>query len=304
MPDPRGRVPPSPVRQALVTASLVALAVLAFAGNSLLTRQALAGGAIGPGPFVGLRLVSGALLLALLLARRPAEILPRRADLPGIGALLLYALAFTWAYLGLGASTGALILFSSVQLTLVLLAHLRGTRLSGREAAGMVLALAGLALLLAPGLTAPPLGGALLMALAGMGWGLYTLLGRGTADPLALTARNFVGAAPVGLLLLLLGLARSGPLQLEGVLLAIASGALASGIGYALWYAVLPRLSVAMAGSAQLLVPLVTAAGGVLWLGEPLTLRFAFVCLLILCGVWLTRRPSPRPAITPAHGTD
>lgn len=292
------------LQKTLVTVVLVALAILAFAGNSLLTRQALAGGAIAPGAFVGLRLASGAVLLALLLARRPAEILPRRADLPGIGALLLYALAFTWAYLGLGAATGALILFSSVQLTLVLLAHLRGTRLTGREAAGMVLALAGLALLLAPGLTAPPLGGALLMALAGVGWGFYTLLGRGAVNPLALTARNFIGAAPVGLVLLLLGLTRSGPLQLEGVLLAIASGAVTSGIGYAVWYAVVPCLSVAMAGSAQLLVPLVTAAGGVLWLGEPLTLHFAIVCLLILTGIWLTRRPPARPAITSVHEPD
>lgn len=292
------------LQKTLVTVVLVALAILAFAGNSLLTRQALAGGAIAPGAFVGLRLASGAVLLALLLARRPAEILPRRADLPGIGALLLYALAFTWAYLGLGAATGALILFSSVQLTLVLLVHLRGTRLTGREAAGMVLALAGLALLLAPGLTAPPLGGALLMALAGVGWGFYTLLGRGAVNPLALTARNFIGAAPVGLVLLLLGLTRSGPLQLEGVLLAIASGAVTSGIGYAVWYAVVPCLSVAMAGSAQLLVPLVTAAGGVLWLGEPLTLRFVLVCLLILTGIWLTRRPLARPAITSVHEPD
>jgi len=140
--------------------------------------------------------------------------------------------------------------------------------------------------LLAPGATAPPLFPALLMALAGVAWGIYTMLGKGAADPFARTARNFIGAAPIALLgLLAVPISAPGP---HGVLLAVASGALTSGLGYVIWYAVLPGLNVATAGAAQLLVPVVAAAGGVLWLGESLSLKLAAVTALILTGIWLT----------------
>jgi len=272
--------------------TLTALAILAFAGNSLLTRWALADADIGAAEFVGLRLLSGAVMLALLTLRHPATILPRPAILPGpadlggIMALLIYGEAFTFAYLSLGAATGALILFATVQLTLAAIATLRGTPPSGRDRIGLLIAFAGMAWLLAPGATTPPLFPALLMGLAGIAWGVYTMLGRGAADPFARTARNFIGAAPVALLILLV-VPLSAPTR-DGVLLAIASGAITSGLGYVIWYAVLPDLKVATAGAAQLLVPVVAAAGGILWLGESLSLKLAAVTIVILGGIWLT----------------
>lgn len=274
--------------------ALTALAILAFAGNSLLTRWALAGADIGAAEFVGLRLASGAVMLALLSWQQRAAILPRRADLGGILALLIYGEAFTFAYLDLGAATGALILFATVQLTLAGIATLRGAAPSSRDRVGLLIAFAGMAWLLAPGASTPPLVPALLMALAGIAWGVYTMLGRGSADPFARTARNFIGAAPLALLILL-----AVPLtmpNLDGVLLAIASGAITSGLGYVVWYAVLPELKVATAGAAQLLVPVVAAAGGILWLGEDLSLKLAAVTAIILGGIWLTTS-APRTPI-------
>ncbi|MBK8160319.1 MAG: DMT family transporter [Rhodospirillaceae bacterium] len=278
--------------------ALTALAILAFAGNSLLTRWALAPlpdgvPAIGAAEFVTLRLVAGALMLALLALRQRADVLPRRADLGGVLSLLAYGEAFTFAYLTLGAATGALILFATVQLTLALWATLRGTPLSGRDRLGLVIAFAGMAWLLAPGATAPPLVAALLMVLAGIAWGIYTMLGKGAADPFARTARNFIGAAPLALLLL--PFAQLTVPTFHGAALAIASGAVTSGLGYVVWYAVLPRLKVATAGAAQLLVPVVAATGGILWLGESLSLKLAAVTVLVLGGIWLTiHAPKPR----------
>lgn len=266
--------------------ALTALAILAFAGNSLLTRWALAGSDIGAAEFVGLRLVSGAVMLAILSLRQRAAVLPRRADLGGVVSLLVYGEAFTFAYLSLGAATGALILFATVQLTLAAIATLRGAPPSGRDRLGLLIAFAGMAWLLAPGATTPPLVPALLMALAGIAWGVYTMLGRGAADPFARTARNFIGAAPLALMIML-AVPLTAP-TLNGVALAIASGAITSGLGYVIWYTVLPALKVATAGAAQLLVPVVAAAGGIFWLGESLSLKLAAVTVVILGGIWLT----------------
>lgn len=272
---------------------LTGLVVLAFAGNSLLTRLALLAPGISPGQFAGVRLLSGAVVLALLAQYRQASPWPKRADVPGIVSLSVYAVAFTFAYVHVGAATGVLILFPAVQLTIALLAIRSGTVPSSRQAFGMLLALAGIFWMLAPGAQAPPLVPGLMMALGGIAWGVYTMCGRGAQDPLALTARNFAGAVPLAIVLMLVP-----PLDVpdvRGVSLALASGMVTSGLGYALWYSVLPSLNVATAGAVQMLVPLVTAAGGVLWLGEPLSLRFGLVAAVIVCGIWLTTgTPQPR----------
>jgi drug/metabolite transporter (DMT)-like permease len=271
----------------LKTFVLAALAILAFAGNSLLTKMALAVPGMDAAPFVVIRLASGAIVLAALMLRKPSQMLPKRADLPGVLALLAYAVAFTLAYVRLGVATGALILFSTVQITLAVLAAIKGTPPSLREGAGLLIALAGLAILLMPGLTTPPLLGAALMIAAGIAWGVYTLLGRGATDPVPRTARNFIGAAPLACLLLLAF--PHAHVTLRGVWLAVASGAITSGLGYVIWYAVLPRLSVAIAGAAQLLVPVITAAVGILLLNEGFTLKFGLVAVLVLGGIWLAK---------------
>lgn len=214
------------------TLLLTVLAMLAFAGNSLLCRAALKDTAIDAVSFTALRLFSGALMLAVLLhlRRRPAT--PARGGWRGAAALFVYAAAFSYAYVQLDAGTGALLLFGAVQVTLLLAGLLRGERLGGQALLGFLLALGGLLFLLLPGASAPPLGGALLMLLSGLAWGLYTLLGRGGGDPLAVSAGNFLRALAFAALLLL---AFHGQLRLDGAGLAYAllSGALAPRLGRA-----------------------------------------------------------------------
>jgi drug/metabolite transporter (DMT)-like permease len=275
------------------TAGLALFAILAFAANSLLTRRALAGGEIGPGAFVAIRLASGALMLAVLSGRRADRLVPDRADLGGIASLLGYAVAFTFAYVQLGAAVGALILFPTVQLTLLVIAVWRGDVPSAREGTGSALALAGIVCLLAPAARTPSMMAAGLMATAGVSWGFYTSLGRGATDPLARTTRNFLGAAPFVLPLALLQTVHHATALGAG--LAIVSGAVSSALGYALWYAVLPRLSASAAGTAQLLVPAITALAGVAWLGERPSIGLVVSSALILSGVAITTGLYPRP---------
>jgi drug/metabolite transporter (DMT)-like permease len=274
------------IKDAAKTFALTGVAILAFAGNSLLTRIALTRPEIAASQFVGIRLISGAMMLALLNLRQRSAIWPRYADIPGTASLFIYAVAFTFAYKTLGAASGALILFPTVQLTLVVVATLRGSPPSARQQLGMVTAVAGLLVLLGPRSSAPPLGGAILMGLAGVAWGMYTLLGRDAINPFARTARNFLGAAPLALIVMLV--IESPKPTTEGVILAIASGAITSALGYVVWYAALPRLNVATAGAAQLLVPVITAVGGVGWLGETPSLAMMVAIALILGGVALT----------------
>jgi drug/metabolite transporter (DMT)-like permease len=283
-------------KTAAKTLALTALVICAFAGNSLLTRLALAPAEISASHFVGIRLISGAVVLALLGVRHQSEILPRGADIPGIASLLVYAMAFTFAYVSLGVATGALILFPTVQLTLALIATFRGTPPTARARTGLLIAFAGLVVMLAPRSTAPPPAAALMMALAGIAWGAYTYLGRGAANPFARTARNFIGAAPFALFVML-AFAAPTP-SMKGVILAIASGAITSALGYVVWYAVLPRLNMATAGATQLLVPVITAAGGVFWLGETPSIALVSAACLVLSGIWLTLGPPKqlRPA--------
>ena len=278
-------VRPSPLR----IASLATLSVLAFAGNSLLCRLALAQTRIDVASFTGIRLLAGASVLWMLVMLRRS-----RTAQPGLRgetgnwtsalALFAYAAAFSLAYTQLSTATGALLLFGSVQATMIGVGHWRGERMAPLQVAGLCLALAGLVALLLPGLSAPPLSAALLMASAGIAWGVYSLRGRHAGDPLATTAGNFLRTLPFAALLVALMLGRLVP-DASGIVYAIASGALTSGIGYALWYAVLPHLGALRAAVLQLSVPVIAAAGGLLLIQEPITLRFVLCSVAILGGV-------------------
>ena len=272
------------------TLALTAAALTAFAANSLLCRLALGAGTIDAASFTSLRIVSGALMLALVLVlvpgRRGGE--PRRGWL-GPAMLFLYAIAFSYAYLELTAGTGALILFACVQITMLAAGIRGGERVRAAQWLGMACAFAGLAYLVFPGVTAPPPAGALAMALAGVAWGVYSLAGRGVANPLAATARNFRLAAPLALAVSLLWYS-SYHLTARGAVLAATSGALASGLGYVVWYAALPGLGATRAAFVQLSVPVLTAVAGVLLLSEPVTLRLVLAGAAILGGVALAVR--------------
>ncbi len=268
-------------------AALTLLALMAFAGNSLLCRAALRDTAIDPASFTLLRLVSGALMLALLVGvRGPAQL--RAGSWTSAAALFAYAIAFSYAYIGLSAGTGALILFGAVQASMIGWALLRGERFGVVQILGFALAVGGLVGLLLPGLSAPPLGAALLMLVAGMAWGVYSLRGRGAGNPTAITAGNFLRAAPMALAAsgFALVLAPAAvQVDVPGSLYAIASGALTSGLGYAIWYRVLPQLRASNAATVQLSVPVVTAVAGVLLLNEPLGLRLVLASIAVLGGV-------------------
>jgi drug/metabolite transporter (DMT)-like permease len=279
----------------LGTGVLTLLAMLAFAANSLLCRAALERGVIDAFSFTALRLSSGAILLMMLLWLPPRRRLS--GSLPMAAMLFLYMLGFSLAYRSLSAATGALLLFGAVQLTMLGAAFRGGERFGPRRWAGFLLAIGGMVYLLLPGLTAPDPLGAALMVIAGLAWGAYSLLGRGSADALADTAGNFLLATPAALLVL--GLAPvfgSEPLHLEpaGIALAIASGAVASGVGYVLWYAALPSLGAGRGATVQLSVPILAALGGVFLLSEPLTMRLFVAGAATLGGVWLALRHEPQ----------
>lgn len=280
-------LPPTP-RPVLASAALTLAAMIAFAANSLLCRAALAEGAIDATSFTSLRLVSGALVLWLLLALRRAPA-PSARPRPAAALLLFaYAIGFSLAYLQLTAATGALLLFGAVQGCMLVAALRAGERPKPLQWCGWLLALGGLVALLAPGLHAPaPLPAALMLG-AGIAWGGYSLIGRGSRDPVADTAHNFLRAAPMALAASLLALLLADPvLTIPGVLLALASGALASGLGYVLWYAALPALSATAAASVQLSVPALTALLAVLLLGEALQPRLLLAGPAILGGIAL-----------------
>ena len=267
------------------------LALTAFAANSLLCRAALGAGAVDPFSFTTLRLGGGAALLFLLQAGRGG--LPRAArDARASAALYVYALLFSVAYVQMATGTGALLLFGTVQLTMLGASLWRGTRPTRRGWTGLGLAVLGLVWLLLPGLAAPPMLAALAMAGAGVAWGAYSLCGASRGgDPIARTAWNFILAAPVAGAVGLL-VRTDVVLTTQGVALALMSGAVTSGLGYVAWYRALPGLSAIGASSAQLCVPLLAALGGILWLGEPFTMRLAVSSALILGGLALVLLPS------------
>jgi drug/metabolite transporter (DMT)-like permease len=269
------------------TAVLTGLALAAFASNSLLARAALRGGLVDAGSFTLVRLVAGALVLSLLAfrVRSPREVW-RSGGVPAAVALFGYALAFSLAYLRLDAGAGALILFGAVQVTMIGWGMARGHRPSSLEWLGLAVALAGLVLLVSPGLHAPDPAGAALMTLAGVGWGAYSLLGRGSADPVAANASGFLGSVPLAAAasLVLWELRHATPL---GLVLAAVSGAVTSGLGYAVWYAALRGLTPLRAAVLQLAVPVLAAAGGIAFLGERMTLRLAGAGGIVLGGIAL-----------------
>ena len=271
------------------------LALSCFAANSLLCRWALQDGAIDPVSFTTIRIASGAFVLAAL---APVG----RGSFRSSFLLLGYALLFAVAYQYLTASTGAMLLFAAVQTTMLTAAVRRGERLRAPQKVGLFFALGGVIWLLAPGLSAPPPAAALAMILSGVCWGGYSLRGRESdGSALAATAHHFVLALPFAVLV---SLARLPALHVtsEGVWLAIASGAVTSGLGYALWSRALRSLSATSAATAQLLVPVLTAAAGVAWLGESPSLRFLLASALVLTGVALTL-PSPlRRRVEWPHG--
>ncbi len=262
---------------------LVLLAMTAFAGNSLLCRAALRQTTLDAATFTLLRLISGALVLSLLARGRQTAI---SGSWLSALALFVYAGAFSLAYLTLTAGTGALLLFGAVQATMILTGLWAGERLNPGQVAGLALALSGLVILLLPGLAAPPLGGALLMLAAGVAWGVYSLRGRGVGNPLGATAGNFLRAVPLGLLLSLL-LSRWVHWDATGALYAVISGALASGLGYAVWYTAVRELSATRAATVQLSVPIIAATGGIVLLGEPLSGRLLLAAAVILSGIAL-----------------
>lgn len=275
---------------ALATLLLTAVAMLAFAANSLLCRIALRQGSIDPASFGAIRLAAGAAALLLVMRLRSRPRTAKAGDWPAAAMLFLYVACFSFAYLRLAAGSGALILFGMVQLTMFAAGLAAGERFKARGWLGLALAAGGLVLLLLPGVAAPSLAGAALMAVAGVAWGVYSLRGRQSGkkrtDPLAATAGNFVRATPLGIALWLAWAAR-GHVGARGVALALASGALTSGLGYVVWYAALPRLKALQAASVQLSVPLIAALGGVLLLDEAFTARLALAALAILGGIAL-----------------
>jgi drug/metabolite transporter (DMT)-like permease len=268
------------------TLILTALAMIAFAANSLLCRMALVGPVIDPSSFTTLRLAAGATMLALIVRAQPATSVPAHGDWIAAAMLFLYAIAFSFAYLWLSAGTGALILFGAVQLTMFAVGLRGGEHFAPLSWAGFIAAVLGLAYLVSPGITAPNPIGAALMAAAGVAWGVYSLRGRGVADPLRATAGNFLRSLPFTLIVsavLVDGLHASA----RGVALAIASGALTSGVGYVIWYAALRGLNATRAATVQLSVPVIAALGGTLLLSEPITLRLALSSAAVLGGIAL-----------------
>lgn len=281
-----GRAAPPAARPG-VSALLTLAALLCFAANSLLARAAIGGARADPATFTAVRLVSGAAALTLLAASRGGR--PAGGSWASASALLGYAGAFSLAYVRLPAGVGALLLFAAVQVTMIGAGVAQGARPSRRQWQGIALALTGLVHLTRPGARGADPAGAALMLLAGAAWGVYSLRGRAARDPLATTADNFVRATALALpLAAVLVLASGTRLTLPGLALAAASGALASGGGYTLWYAVMPSLGATRAAALQLAVPVIAAVAGVALLGEPVTARLAVSAIAILCGIALT----------------
>lgn len=261
------------------------LAMLAFAGNSIICRLALRDGAIDPASFTSVRLLAGAitLLLVFTLTRRNTNFRSHGSWLSAL-VLFLYAVAFSYAYISLSAGAGALILFAFVQATMIALALWSGDRPGATEWLGWLLAFAGVIWLVLPGVEAPPAGGALLMALSGVAWGVYSIRGRKESDALGSTTSNFL-LSVVFVMALVLATFANAQVSMRGVLLAVISGALTSGIGYVIWYAALDYLSTMQAALVQLSVPAIAAAGGVLLLAEPVSMRLLVSSALVLGGI-------------------
>jgi drug/metabolite transporter (DMT)-like permease len=277
------------------TLLLTALAMVAFAANSLLCRLALGAHEIDAASFTTIRVVAGALTLALIsyAQKRP----PSRANINWRTTLALFAymIFFSFAYISLGAANGALILFGSVQLTMFAVALSSGERFPALAWTGLAIAAAGLVYLVSPGLRAPDPLGAALMAIAGVAWGVYSLLGRGASDPLTATTMNFILCAPLVLIVSHFSLSQLH-VSPAGLAYAIGSGAIASGCGYVIWYAALRGLTAGRAATVQLSVPVIAAIGAVILLSEAITLRLVLASIATLGGVALVLVQRAAPA--------
>jgi len=283
------------------TLALTTSALVAFAANSVLCRLALGDTAIDATSFSTIRLISGAVALGLVLvATGRRNVARERGTWLSASMLFLYAIAFSFAYLSLSAGTGALILFGVVQATMILAGLISGERPHILQWLGLVIAVAGLVYLVFPGLAAPSPLGAALMALAGVAWGVYSLRGRKAGDPIAATTHNFLYAVPLALIASLV-MRTHIHLSAKGVLLALVSGALTSGIGYVIWYAALRGLTATRAALVQLVVPALAAVGGVLFLSEAVTIRLFISAVAILGGVILAMSVNGQ-VLRPAKG--
>lgn len=270
---------------------LTMLALIAFAANSVLCRMALGTAAIDAAGFTVIRLLAGSLVLLLIVtfmtksSDHEAKSNENESWIPAI-MLFVYAATFSFAYITLETATGALILFAAVQITMVVSSMIAGHRLQYLEWIGMALAFSGFLYLVLPDVTMPSIKGFVLMTIAGVAWGMYTIIGRQTTSPLCNTANNFHKTLPLALLLGLVFWSQMH-YSLEGVLLAVCSGAIASAIGYAIWYAALTGLTSMQAAVLQLLVPVLAALGGVIFVGESITLQLTIAAALILSGIVL-----------------
>src|SRR5437764_370360 len=271
--------------------------MIAFAANSLLCRLALKRTAIDPITFTSIRIISGAIALWLILKSRGGITRSSGSWLSAL-ALFVYAAAFSLAYINLPAGTGALLLFAAVQATMISWGFRKGERLHIRQCIGLVLASAGLLLLLSPGISTPPLGGAGLMLSAGVAWGIYSLRGKMITDPASATCGNFLRAIPLAVFF---SIALQVWIRFDraGAAYAMVSGAITSGLGYVIWYAVLPQLKATSAATVQLSVPVLTAIGGILFLSEPVTLGFFISAIAVLGGIALVVLPKVAPVGAP-----
>jgi drug/metabolite transporter (DMT)-like permease len=276
-----------PVSDLVRTGVLTVLALIAFAANSVLCRLALGDKTIDAASFTSVRLLSGAIILLLIIRlNQKKAIAPTKGSWAAGSMLFLYAIAFSYAYVTLDTATGALILFGSVQITIILLSLFSGNRLHWSEWLGVAIAFIGFVYLFLPDVTSPSITGFVLMTVAGIAWGVYTLKGRGSQFPLTDTAYNFLRTVPLVIVVLLLAY-QEIHYSTKGIALAMLSGALASGVGYSIWYAALRGLSTTQSAVVQLSVPIIAAFGGVMLVSEMITLRLSISATLILGGILL-----------------
>jgi drug/metabolite transporter (DMT)-like permease len=272
---------------------LTLLAMIAFASNSLLCRAALRDTSIDAATFTFVRILTGAFALYLIVIARSSFSSPvtRHSALasgnwPSALALFAYAAGFSFAYNTLSAGTGALLLFGAVQATMILWGFQKGERLDVIQIAGLVIAIGGLVVLVFPGISAPPLFGSILMLSAGLAWGVYSIRGKGASDAIAATAGNFLRAVPFATLVSVVAM-RQMHLDALGIVYAVVSGAITSGLGYVMWYTVLPQIKATSAAVVQLSAPVLVATGGILLLSEPISLRYIIASIAVLGGIFL-----------------
>jgi len=264
---------------------LTCLALIAFAANSVLCRLALGNETIDAASFTVVRLLSGALTLLLILGMKGNNKgVISKGSWAASFSLFLYAITFSYAYLSIDTGTGALILFGTVQLTMILLSLIAGTRLHFSEWSGVIIAFMGFIYLILPNITTPSINGLILMTVSGVSWGIYTLKGRSSNNPLMDTTYNFLRTIPFVMILAIFTMEVMS-ISTEGIILALLSGGLTSGIGYTIWYIALRGLSTTQAAVVQLLVPVIAAVGGVLFVSETITLRLVISAVIVLGGI-------------------